>query len=138
MVPRPRRRRHRHNRGKGANLAALARASLPVPRGFVITTAAYQDLVDAPEIQDALGQLDALNAAAAELRALVERREFDASVETAFTDAIASFENTDSIAVRSSATAEDLPSASFAGQHETFLGVPTPNRHDGSGSESRE
>ncbi|WP_129113703.1 PEP/pyruvate-binding domain-containing protein [Halegenticoccus tardaugens] len=117
--------------GKGANLAALARAGLPVPRGFVVTTAAYRDLVESPQIRDAINRLDALDAAdtdvlaavAAELRSLLESREFSASVETTITDAMTSFESTDSFAVRSSATAEDLPSASFAGQHETFLGV---------------
>ncbi|WP_224450531.1 PEP/pyruvate-binding domain-containing protein [Haloprofundus salilacus] len=117
--------------GKGANLAALAQAGLPVPQGFVVTTVAYEALVDSPQIRDAIDHLDALDstetntltAVAADLRSLLESRKFDASIETAITDATASFENTASFAVRSSATAEDLPSASFAGQHETFLGV---------------
>ncbi|WP_458190690.1 PEP/pyruvate-binding domain-containing protein [Haladaptatus sp. NG-WS-4] len=117
--------------GKGANLAALARAGLPVPRGFIVTTAAYREFVDSPQSQDALSQLDALDSAdtdaltatAADLRSLLENREFDASVEAVITNAITSFESDGSFAVRSSATAEDLPSASFAGQHETFLGV---------------
>lgn len=117
--------------GKGANLAALANAGLPVPQGFVVTTAAYRNLIDSPSIQDAIDRLntldsvdtDELTAAAADVRSLVEHRTFSPSVETAVTDAVASFENTDSFAVRSSATAEDFPTASFAGQHETFLGV---------------
>ncbi|WP_209309586.1 PEP/pyruvate-binding domain-containing protein [Haloarcula amylovorans] len=117
--------------GKGANLATLVQAGLPVPPGFVVTTAAYRALVDTPEIQDAISQLgaldstetDALAAAAAELRSLVASREFDAPIEAAVADAMALFDDADSFAVRSSATAEDLPSASFAGQHETFLGV---------------
>jgi rifampicin phosphotransferase len=117
--------------GKGANVAALARASLPIPQGFVVTTAAYRELIDSPPIRDAIDRLNALDlvdiealtAAAAELRSLVKSREFDAAVEAAVADAMASFEGVDSFAVRSSATAEDLPSASFAGQHETFLGV---------------
>ncbi|WP_233204293.1 PEP/pyruvate-binding domain-containing protein [Halegenticoccus soli] len=117
--------------GKGANLSALARAGLPVPQGFVVTTATYRDLVEPPRIREAIDRLDALDAAdtdtlaaaAAELRSLIQSRELGASVETAVADAMASFESADSFAVRSSATAEDLPSASFAGQHETFLGV---------------
>ncbi|XVH33182.1 PEP/pyruvate-binding domain-containing protein (plasmid) [Haloferacaceae archaeon DSL9] len=117
--------------GKGANLATLARAGLPVPRGFVVATTAYRDLVDTPQIHGAIDQLDGLEAAdvdtltsvAAELRSLIESRELGASVETAINDAVTSFENADSFAVRSSATTEDLPSASFAGQHETSLGV---------------
>lgn len=117
--------------GKGANLATLTRAGLPVPQGFVITTAVYRDLIDSPAIQDAIARLDALDpgdtdaltAGAAELRSLIGHREFGADAEVAITDAMIAFENTGSFAVRSSATAEDLPSASFAGQHETFLGV---------------
>lgn len=119
--------------GKGANLGALARASLPIPSGFVVATTVYRELVDSPQIRDAIDRLDALDSAdidaltavAAELRSLIKSRGFSASVEAAITDAVGSFENesTDSFAVRSSATAEDLPSASFAGQHETFLGV---------------
>ncbi|MBX0298283.1 PEP/pyruvate-binding domain-containing protein [Haloarcula nitratireducens] len=117
--------------GKGANLATLAQAGLPVPPGFVVTTTAYRALVDTPEIRDAIRRLDALDStdtdalatAAAELRSLIGSREFDGAIETAVADALASFDDTNSFAVRSSATAEDLPSASFAGQHETFLGV---------------
>ncbi|WP_217493380.1 PEP/pyruvate-binding domain-containing protein [Haladaptatus sp. W1] len=119
--------------GKGANLAALARAGLPVPNGFVVTTTAYRYLVDSPQIRDAIDRLEVVDPAdtdthavvAAELRSFIENREFSASVEAAITDAMASVESTDGFAVRSSATAEDLPSASFAGQHETFLGVKT-------------
>lgn len=96
--------------GKGANLAALARPGLPVPRGFVVTTAAYRRLVESPQIRDAIDRLDALDsadadaltAAAAELRSLVESRELDAAVEAAIADATASFERADSFAVRSS------------------------------------
>ena len=102
--------------GKGANLAALAQAGFPVPRGFVITTTADRDLTDTPDIRDAVGQLDgfgstdtnALTAVAADLRLLVKRRELDASVDTAISDAMAGFEHADSFAVRSSATAEEL------------------------------
>ncbi|MGA9401104.1 PEP/pyruvate-binding domain-containing protein [Haladaptatus sp.] len=119
--------------GKGANLAALARAGLPIPQGFVVTTAAYRDLIDTPQIRDAIDRLEAVNsvdidtraAVAAELRSFIESREFGASIEEAITDAMASLERANGFAVRSSATAEDLPSASFAGQHESFLGVKT-------------
>jgi pyruvate,water dikinase len=116
--------------GKGANLATLARAGLPVPEGFVVTTAAYRGLSDTPEIRAAMERLDALDpedadalaAGAGELRSLLSGREFDPAVEAEVADALASFGDT-TVAVRSSATAEDLPSASFAGQHGTFLGV---------------
>ncbi|WP_435156770.1 PEP/pyruvate-binding domain-containing protein [Haladaptatus sp. DFWS20] len=117
--------------GKGANLAVMARAGLPVPRGFVATTAVYRNLADSSQIRETIGKLDAIDSddtdalapLAAQLRSLIESREFGASIEAAVADAVSSFESAGSFAVRSSATAEDLPSASFAGQHETFLGV---------------
>ncbi|WP_266081937.1 PEP/pyruvate-binding domain-containing protein [Haladaptatus caseinilyticus] len=117
--------------GKGANLAALSRAGFPVPPGFIVTTVAYRELIDSPQICETIGRLDELDSAttdtltaiASDLRSAIMNRSFSVSTETALTDAMATFENTDSFAVRSSATSEDLPSASFAGQHETFLGV---------------
>ncbi|WP_144905368.1 PEP/pyruvate-binding domain-containing protein [Halobellus captivus] len=116
--------------GKGANLVSLSRAGLPVPRGFVVTTAAYRELAASPRVQRSIDRLDtldftdgeALSAAAAELRSLIEEQTLGSSVETDLVEAAESLA-TASFAVRSSATAEDLPTASFAGQHETFLGV---------------
>ncbi|WP_336023713.1 PEP/pyruvate-binding domain-containing protein [Halobellus salinisoli] len=117
--------------GKGANLTAMVRAGLPVPGGFVVTTEAYRELVDSPAIRDAIARLenvdssdtDALVTAARDVRSLIESRSLIEAVETAIADAVDSCETAGSFAVRSSATAEDLPSASFAGQHTTFLGV---------------
>ncbi|RLM76881.1 pyruvate phosphate dikinase, partial [Halobellus sp. Atlit-38R] len=119
--------------GKGANLGVLVHAGLPVPPGFVVTTAAYRALTDDAEIQELIERLDSLDTAdadaltttAAELRALIQNRAFDEPAERAILDALDSDAETGTTyAVRSSATAEDLPTASFAGQHDTHLGVP--------------
>ena len=115
--------------GKGANLAELAAAGLPLPPGFVVTTAVYRALVDSPPIRDAIDRLDALDddddhtEVAEELRSAIRERAFDPTVASAIRAAVATLDGADGFAVRSSATAEDLPNASFAGQHGTFLGV---------------
>ncbi len=119
--------------GKGANLARLATAGVPVPDGFCVTTAAYDALLDDPAIRDqirALSTIDPSDTAAiadvgADLRARIEEREFPQAVQDAIgtvLDTTAS-DPEQGYAVRSSATAEDLPEASFAGQQETFLNV---------------
>jgi phosphohistidine swiveling domain-containing protein len=119
--------------GKGANLAQLVDAGLPVPTGFCVTTAAYESLIDDPSIEEAIHELAALDPsdteaiadAGAALRARIQDcdvpDEIRTAIETAF-DATASGPE-QAYAVRSSATAEDLPEASFAGQQETFLNV---------------
>ncbi|RLM62973.1 pyruvate phosphate dikinase [Halorubrum sp. Atlit-8R] len=117
--------------GKGANLGELVRAGLPVPTGFVVTTAAYRELTDSSAIREAIDELDRPNpsdrdklaAAAEQLQSLVRERTFPESVTGSIVDALDGDDDA-RYAVRSSATAEDLPTASFAGQHETFLGVP--------------
>jgi len=120
--------------GKGANLGELVGAGLPVPSGFVVTTDAYRALIDDPAIREAIEMMDsldpvedALTGIAADLRDLIREREFDEAIEVSVLDALdTDTDATDgtTYSVRSSATAEDLPTASFAGQHETFLGVP--------------
>ncbi|MFZ2429198.1 MAG: PEP/pyruvate-binding domain-containing protein, partial [Propioniciclava sp.] len=103
--------------GKGANLGELTRAGFPVPPGYVVTTQAYDEYVDATGIRP--GLLTAQDAAAT--RAL-----FDAPVPAALADAIADAYRAlgeGPVAVRSSATAEDLPDASFAGQQDTYLNI---------------
>ncbi len=119
--------------GKGANLARLVDAGLPVPTGFCVTTAAYEALIDEPAIQDAIDELAALEptdtAAIADAGAALRAQIQDCDVPQEVRDAIeTSLDATASdpgqaYAVRSSATAEDLPEASFAGQQETFLNI---------------
>lgn len=98
--------------GKGANLGELIRARLPVPDGFVITTEAYAAAAGAAGV-DPRDPLDAR-------RRLVESA-MPPEVATAVRDAYRSLGG--QVAVRSSATAEDLPEASFAGQQDTILDV---------------
>src|SRR5215213_1004935 len=96
--------------GKGANLGVLTRAGLPVPPGFCVTTAAYEAVAAAaPGLADVLTHLTDAVAAA--------------PVPDAVRAAITAAYDGGPVAVRSSATAEDLAHASFAGQQDTFLNV---------------
>lgn len=119
--------------GKGASLARLMNAGLPVPDGFHVTTEAYRRFVAENRLQtiieNALGQVDleqpaTLEQAAAHIResfqAAVIPREVAAAIAGAYGD-LKGMEP--AVAVRSSATAEDLPEASFAGQQESYLNI---------------
>ncbi|MBN1485298.1 MAG: phosphoenolpyruvate synthase, partial [Chloroflexia bacterium] len=119
--------------GKGASLARLVGAGLPVPAGFHVTTAAYQRFVVEndlqPGIRTALEVVDVdqpatLEAASTTVRALFAEAQTPPDVASAIARGYAELAGQDpTVAVRSSATAEDLPEASFAGQQETFLNV---------------
>ena len=117
--------------GKGANLAKLARAGFPVPGGFLVTTAAYQTFVTTNHIDDAIRgalqgiQMDdpaALARASAQIRQAFRAGVVPDELTLALWEA---YENLDQspVAVRSSATAEDLPEMSFAGQQDTYLNI---------------
>ena len=119
--------------GKGASLARLLNAGLPVPIGFHITTEAYRRFVAVNDLQaKILAVIDTVDIANPELidtasREIVEFFE-QSHVPAEICDAISeSYQalgnNHMVVAVRSSATAEDLPEASFAGQQETFLNI---------------
>ncbi len=117
--------------GKGANLARLARAGFPVPPGFIVTTAAYKAFVEASAlnatIEAVLSTLRAEDPADLERASTAIRAAFRAEpVPTAISEnvrgAYAQLGGCP-VAVRSSATAEDLPDLSFAGQQDTFLNV---------------
>ncbi|WP_458404661.1 phosphoenolpyruvate synthase [Methanobrevibacter sp.] len=123
--------------GKGANLGELTQAGIPVPPGFVVTAQAYQKFMDEAGINDQvmsiLDEIDindtkALQAAAEEIKQII--------IEAPIPDEMVMFireyynelcqrvgEDDTDVAIRSSATAEDLPEASFAGQQDTFLHV---------------
>src|SRR4051812_18040625 len=118
--------------GKGANLAALSRvAGVRVPDGFCVTTDAFERIAAAaPAIDGLLDRVsrvqpddrDAIRGLAAELRQTIEAVPIPGDLADAITRPL-----TDAAyAVRSSATAEDLPTASFAGQHDTYLNVVGP------------
>lgn len=126
--------------GKNASLGemfqSLAAEGIRVPNGFAITTAAYRSLLDSPGVRDQLhGLLDTLDTNDAQslashgrqARELIQGIEFPDALSmeilSAFHALQAQYADSISVAIRSSATAEDLPSASFAGQHESFLNV---------------
>lgn len=120
--------------GKCASLVALTQAGMPVPPGFAITTASYDAFIAAAgieqDIHSMLASLDADDVAevdrvSAQLRYEIESRPVPAAVRADFVAAYhalqARFSEPVPVAVRSSATAEDLPDASFAGQQDTYL-----------------
>jgi pyruvate,water dikinase len=107
--------------GKAANLGRLLRAGFAVPPGFVITTAAYDAVIAANALRDAMHGASERDGPA-EIRAGFERAAIPPQVERAIRAAYRRLGG-GAVAVRSSATAEDLPEAAFAGQQETFLGI---------------
>jgi pyruvate,water dikinase len=117
--------------GKAANLGELLRAGLPVPPGFVVTTAAYRHFVAANALQPEIERLaraappddlTGLTGAANAIAALFTKALVPPEVATVIREAYATLRGPP-VAVRSSATAEDLPGASFAGQMETYLNI---------------
>jgi pyruvate,water dikinase len=119
--------------GKGAALGELGRIDgIRVPAGFCVTTDAFRRaLAERPEIDERLAQLSrcrpdettTIAALASEIRGAIERDPVPGDVESAIAGATARMGDDVACAVRSSATAEDTPSASFAGQHDTYLNV---------------
>jgi len=123
--------------GKGANLGELTQAGIPVPPGFVVTAQAYEYFMEEAGINDKvmeiLDQIDVndtkqLQEAAEEIKKII--------IDSPIPDDLVMFireyynelcqrvdEDDTDVAIRSSATAEDLPEASFAGQQDTFLHV---------------
>jgi pyruvate,water dikinase len=122
--------------GKGAHLGGLSRIEdVHVPAGFCVTTDAFRRiLAEAPSIGDRLDQLsrldpddrEAVRTLSAEIRRTIEEIAVPGDIETAITRALAALGEQAAYAVRSSATAEDLPTASFAGQQDSYLNVVGP------------
>lgn len=120
--------------GKAANLAELTGAGFPVPEGFVVTADAYRRFVERAGLEEDLGSVldvdssdpDAVTTAGERARALISEASLPADLRG---DIRAAYRNlsADRVAVRSSATAEDLPEASFAGQQDSFLNVEGPD-----------
>ena len=119
--------------GKGAHLGELSRINgIRVPAGFCVTTAAFRTIMaEAPSIDDQLDRLsrvdpddrESIRTLSAEIRRILEAVAIPDDLASAITDALARLGEQAAYAVRSSATAEDLPTASFAGQHDTYLNV---------------
>ncbi len=126
--------------GKGANLGEMARANFPVPPGFCLIAPAYRQLLETkelyPGIQAILETMDAedpadVEAKTAQIRELIRREPIP---EAMAQEIVAGYRQlgleleladpaSTPVAIRSSATAEDLPTASFAGQQDTYLNI---------------
>jgi len=118
--------------GKGANLGELCRAGFQVPPGFCVSTRAYVEFTaGVAALQPLLGALTDLapedtagaRRIGAEIRAALEAQPVPQAIASAIRAAVGQLGDGEPLAVRSSATAEDLPHASFAGQQDTYLNV---------------
>lgn len=122
--------------GKGAHLGELSRIDgIRVPAGFCVTTDAFQRIMaEAPSIDERLDRLsrlkpddrEAIRALSAEIRRTLEGIAIPDDLAAAITHPLARLGEQAAYGVRSSATAEDLPAASFAGQQDTYLNVVGP------------
>lgn len=128
--------------GKASALGEIVQAlpDIPVPQGFVLTTAAYTDFLKTSglikEIQKLLAgiasdDIISLRYKAREIRARIQAAELSSAIIDKVLGTYTHLRKNEasgyvSVAVRSSATAEDLPSASFAGMHESFLYISSP------------
>jgi phosphoenolpyruvate synthase/pyruvate phosphate dikinase len=122
--------------GKGAHLGGLSKVDgIRVPSGFCVTTDAFRRVMaETPSIGDQLDQLsrldpddlEAIRTISAEIRRALEEITVPGDVTAAITRVLGRSGEQAAYAVRSSATAEDLPTASFAGQHDTYLNVVGP------------
>ena len=122
--------------GKGANLGEMYDSGFPIPNGFVTTSGAYFKFLDANNLREPIGKIlenldvndsEALNKASAEIKQLIIEGQIPRDI---YDDTINAYKKLNEmvgrevyVAVRSSATAEDLPTASFAGQQSTFLNI---------------
>ncbi|MCA9392140.1 phosphoenolpyruvate synthase [candidate division WWE3 bacterium] len=120
--------------GKGANLGEMIQNDFPVPNGYVVTAATYFDFIEETglkqKLKDALAGLDvndskALAKAASNARKLIMSASPSPEIQNAIVSAYQQLANGKNalVAVRSSATAEDLPDASFAGQQESYMNI---------------
>jgi pyruvate,water dikinase len=118
--------------GKGANLGEMFGARFPVPDGFCVTAEAYFEFLAKTDlkakIESELAGLDVqdskkLQATSKDIKKLIMSAEMPSETETSIQEAYQKLGSDHFVAVRSSATAEDLPEASFAGQQATFLNI---------------
>ena len=123
--------------GKGANLGELTSFGLPVPPGFCVTASGYTKFIKYAELDEVVKLLmeavdvedvDELTNASKEIQKKIKEKEFDPELKEEILSAYREFSENigvkdPEVAVRSSATAEDLPDASFAGQQDTYLHI---------------
>ena len=121
--------------GKNASLGEMIKANIRVPPGFAVTTECYQKFITETGIQDDIfrvlsemkaGDIASLNTASASIQGMIQDSILSEDIRLAIEKAYAELcDNCQvlamPVAVRSSATAEDLPTASFAGQQDTYL-----------------
>ena len=106
--------------GKGANLGELTAGGFPVPEGFVVTADAYLEAMDSAGIR---GVLKDAQVGAAQMQQMVRSAPIPAGIDEAIRNAYRSLGTDVLVAVRSSATSEDLEGVSFAGMNQTFTNV---------------
>jgi phosphoenolpyruvate synthase/pyruvate phosphate dikinase len=118
--------------GKGASLGELSRIEgIQVPDGFCVSTDAFKRIIAETAMEKLLDQLSLLNVEdrakirelSGEIRCIIERIVIPKDIQEEITDQLTKFDESNAYAIRSSATAEDLPTASFAGQQDTYLNV---------------
>ena len=119
--------------GKGANLGEMFSAHIPVPDGFCVTAPAYYQFLEATQLQTKIrailkdldvNQNTALFTASRRIKQLIVQAPMPEAIQAAIIDHYHKFPHpNEAVAVRSSATAEDLPDASFAGQQATYLNI---------------
>ncbi|WBW49673.1 phosphoenolpyruvate synthase [Peptoniphilus equinus] len=123
--------------GKGANLGELTAFGLPVPPGFCVTAGAYDEFIDYSELDEIVKMLvngldvdnaDELQSVSQDIRDKINSSPIKPEIEAEIIRAYREFADSigvdnPEVAVRSSATAEDLPDASFAGQQDTYLHI---------------
>ena len=115
--------------GKGANLSILTQRGFPVPRGFIVTAPVYREFIaGARDLLSRVAALpfhdaSAMRAACIALQSELSMLPLPASVSMEIEDQLREFPDGTAFSVRSSSTMEDLASAAFAGQHETYLNI---------------
>jgi pyruvate,water dikinase len=117
--------------GKGANLGELYQIGIPIPEGFCVTTFGYNNLLKNVQAKELFVQLKNLRTIDIEKIKNISKEIRDTIVNTTINNNLKKkiitmtkkLDKNNSFAVRSSATTEDLPTASFAGQYETYLNV---------------
>src|SRR4051812_2961422 len=119
--------------GKGANLGELTRIEgIPVPDGFCISTEAFKKVIgETPSLKELLDRLSRLKVEdrdkicelSSEIRRTIEEIAIPKNLADEIAIYLAKLNKNDAWAIRSSATAEDLPTASFAGQQDTYLNI---------------
>lgn len=123
--------------GKGANLGELVKAGFPVPNGYCVSVDAYKSIVGESDIQEKIDEIIAavdwdkpsnIEVRSLQIRELIMNRPIPDEIKEEIINAYYQLSQVEqpngaAVAVRSSATAEDLPDASFAGQQETYLNI---------------